>query len=190
MAAVIGCLIVLFSLLTFVSNSISNKIKTDMETANLLAAKLKLQLGPSPDDDRHPGSVTARADSIENLPQEQIWFGPKGAPADISVRDVITDLQQFAALSREIEGYAQDLNLFLLGAEDDPYALGSTNRAFKRSRLELDPNLNIRLSHEFSRKLKGYQEVRAFANCVRETVSVWYGGIATCVLPVLSYMRC
>src|ERR1035438_519748 len=43
----VGFIIVVFSLLTFVSKSLSDKITADIETANGLAAKLRAELGPA-----------------------------------------------------------------------------------------------------------------------------------------------
>jgi hypothetical protein len=74
------------------------------------------------------------------------------------------------------------LNRFVLNATHDPYPIYGTN--FNR-KLELDPGLNVRLAQELTEKAEAYQQVRYFANTVQERVAVWYGAIATCLLPVL-----
>jgi len=176
-AVVTGCVIVVFSLLTFVSNSISDKIKADVETANGLASKLRAELGPPPSANQSSTNATAGTNNAANLPQDEVWFGPGGIPPGLSDKDVLSDLQQFAATMREINGYARQLKYCLFDFTPN----SQTNHAA----LELTPGLNVRLSRELTDKVEEYQKVRSFGNKVQERVTVYYGAIATCILPVL-----
>jgi hypothetical protein len=176
----VGCIIVLISLITFVSNNISEKIKTDIDTANGLAAKLRAQLGPSP-----PTNLIAGVNKAANLSQDEIWFGPVGIPRGLASKDVISDLQQFAATMREIDAYSRQLQYFLLNFKPAYYPSTGTNWEAKRRKLELTPGLNVLLSQELTDKVEEYQVVRNIANNVQDRVVVYYGAIATCLLPVL-----
>ena len=172
----IGLIIVVFSLVTFVSSSMSEKIKADINLANSLASKLRVELGPSSVD------ITTATTNIANVPaQDLVWFGPGGIPAGLTDKDVISDLQQFAATMREINGYAWQLNHFVFNMVNAPH-LGGTNRSVT---LELTPGLEVRLNQELTQKVEAYQQVRHFGNNVQERVAVYYGALATCLLPVL-----
>ncbi len=183
-AIVVGCVIVIFSLLTFVSKSISDKITTSMETANGLASKLRAELGPQPPSTNQTPADAIAATNTNNaaaLSQDEIWFGPGGMPAGLSVKDVLSDLQQFAASMREIDGYATQLKHCLFESSFHDYSAIETNR----SALELTPGLRIRLSQELTDRVAEYQQVRSFGDQVVERVTVYYGAVATSVLPVL-----
>jgi hypothetical protein len=181
-AILVGCVIVVFSLLTFVSKSISDKITTNIETANSLASKLRTELGPPPSPTNQSPADTI---VVTNNPgvswQDQVWFGPAGIPAGLTDKDVISDLQQFAATMREIDGYARQLKHCLFNFEQYHYAESATNRMT----LELTPGLNVRLSQELTDKVAEYQQVRSFGNQLVEKVTVYYGAIAISILPVL-----
>jgi hypothetical protein len=178
-AIVIGCVIVVFSLLTFVSSNISAKITADIDTANTLAAKLRTELGPSPG-----GPSLADPAGMRNNPavpwQDQIWFGPAGIPSGLTDKEVISDLQQFASTVREIDGYARQLRhcLFYLKPSSPAYWTNSVN-------LELSPGLNVRLSDELTEKIAGFQKVRGYATGLAEKVTVYCGAIAASILPLL-----
>lgn len=182
LAIIIGFVIVVFSLLTFVSKSISDKITADITTANLLAAKLRTELGPPPTDESATNPTAGSVTAVVS-PQDQIWFGPGGIPSGLSDKDVISDLQQFAANMREIDGYTRQLRPCLLdfSTHHYHYTTGQTNQL----PLELKPGLNIRLSQELTDKVMEYQQVRSFGNQMVEKVTVYYGAIAISILPIL-----
>jgi hypothetical protein len=181
-AILVGCIIVVFSLLTFVSKSISDKITTNIETANSLASKLRTELGPPPSPTYQLPADAMVATNSPGIPwQDQIWFGPAGIPAGLTDKDVISDLQQFAATMREINGYARQLRHCLFNFEQYHYAESATNQMT----LELTPGLNVRLSQELTDKVAEYQQVRSFGNQLVEKVTVYYGAIAISILPVL-----
>jgi hypothetical protein len=180
-AIIAGCVIVIFSLLTFVSKSISEKITADVETANTLVAKLRTELGPPPSPAESLTNELTGTNSPVVSPQDLIWFGAGGIPSGLSDKDVISDLQQFAAIMREIDGYTRQLKYCLFDFTAHRYAESPTNRMA----LELTPGLRVRLSQELTDKVDEYQQVRSFGNQVVERVTVYYGAIATCILPVL-----
>ena len=175
-AVIAGFVIVIFSVLAFVSASISEKIKTDVATANGLASKLRTELGPAPLPDPSLTNTMNETNNAVILPKELVWFGTNGIPAGLSDKDVISDLQEFAATMRDIEGYARQLKYCLFDFASD----SRTNRAS----LELTPGLNFRLAQELTEKVAQYQRVRSFGNKFQERVTVYYGAIATCILPV------
>ena len=182
-AILAGCVIVLFSLLTFVSKNISDKITASIDTANGLAAKLRSELGPaSLATPAAQAAAIARPNSSDISWQDQVWFGPAGIPLGLSDKEVISDLQQFAATMREVDGYARQLKKHCLFNFAEPhYAQAGTNRMD----LELTPGLNVRLSQELTDKVADYQQVRSFANQIVEKATVYYGAIAISILPVL-----
>jgi len=182
-AIFVGCIIVVFSLLTFVSKNISEKITVNIENANELVTKLRAELGPAPFSTNPPATVTIPAAGNPLIPwQDQIWFGSSGIPAGLSDKEVVSDLQQFAATMREVDGYARQLKKRCLFNFTEPhYAQSGTNRMS----LELTPGLNVRLSEELTERVAEYQQVRGFGNQVVEKATVYYGAIAISILPVL-----
>jgi hypothetical protein len=175
-AAFVGGLIILISLATYFSSSVSDKIRADIDTANGLASKLRSELGPSPSVapavvEPPPGTGMAQADKV--------WYGTDTPPPGLSDRDVISDLQQFAATMREIHGYTKQLRYFVLDFDDQKYAKKDANS------LELDAGLDLRLSEELTKKVEEYQHVRNLGNDLQQKVTAYYGAMATCILPVL-----
>jgi len=191
-AGVVGGIIIVFSLLTFMSSSVAEKIKADIDTANTLASKLRSELGPSSSVPPPAPAPLAGPAKSGSLSQDEIWFGPGGPPPGLSDKDVIADLQQFAATMREIYGYARQLKYYVLDFETHDFLKGASSpnanakaQAAYRPPLELLPGLDNRLAEELTEKVKEYQSVRTFGNNIQEKVTVYYGAIATCVLPVL-----
>jgi hypothetical protein len=170
-------------LLTFVSKNISDKITTNIDAANGLAAKLRSELGPASfSTNPPPAAALAETNSPSLSLQDQVWFGPAGIPSGLSDKDVISDLSQFAATMREVDGYARQLKKRCLFNFTEPhYVLSATNRMT----LELTPGLNLRLSQELTDRVAEYQQVRSFGNQVVEKATVYYGAIAISILPVL-----
>jgi hypothetical protein len=183
-AVLVGCIIVFISLITIVSDSISAKIRADIELANGLAAKLRAELGPSPTT---PATANPAPDAGKTgtLSQDEVWFGPAGSRG-LSAKDVISDLQEFAATEREIDAYSRQLLYFLGNLKPAVYSQSGTNMdVHKRRRLELTPGLDVLLAQELTDKVEEYQIVRNIANNVQDRVTVYYGAMASCFLPVL-----
>jgi hypothetical protein len=95
------------------------------------------------------------------------------------------DLQQFATSLRSIDSRAKQLHrlVYLLPVTvTDPFA---------QIRLSPDPATRFELKAEdqpetnFARLLPKYQQVREYAQDLRDAVTFWSGGVATSILPVL-----
>ena len=168
--------IILFSVLSFVSSSIVTEIHTDITTANELLVKLRAELG-TPDA---PTAGTADKPAL---------------PAGLNEGEVLTELQQYASTVRAIDARARQLNWFVLNAEHDPYAIYRWNS--KLSPKEQDANqqaiknlfqLPVGLPNmplALDKLTATFQNVRSFAQDILDLVSVCYGAITACLLPIL-----
>ena len=187
--------IVVFSLLGFVTSSISSAIRTDITTANDLLVKLRSELGTD-------GAPTAGAPG-------------KPFPPGLSEGAVITQLQQYASTVRAIDARSRQLNWFVFNAERDPFAEyrwdskdNKKQREEKQQKIKAGENNQSILDAmpDNEKKLKDkfqlpvglpnmpkaldtltttYQDVRSFGQDVLDLVSVSYGAITTCLLPIL-----
>jgi hypothetical protein len=188
---VIGVLVIFISIITFVSSRVSESIRTEVETENALASKLAAELGPPPVGTTQPPDTATAVTEVSRLETagsnsaEMIWFGSNGPPRGVSSKDIITDLQKFAATMREIDRNSRWLNRFVFNAARVPFEKDRENWELMRQKFELTPDLPVLLSSEFAKKVEIYQEIRNFANTVQGNSSIWYGAIATCILPVM-----
>ena len=187
--------IVVFSVLGFVTSSISSAIRTDITTANDLLVKLRSELGTD-------GAPTAGAPG-------------KPFPPGLSEGDVITQLQQYASTVRAIDARSRQLNWFVFNAEREPFAEyrwdskdNKKQREEKQQKIKAGENNQSILDAmpDNEKKLKDkfqlpvglpnmpkaldtltttYQDVRSFGQDVLDLVSVSYGAITTCLLPIL-----
>jgi hypothetical protein len=180
LAIVLASLIVPYSLFTFVSSAISDTIKKDLDLANTLAVKLNDELGPSQTNTVPVPSLNSAAPA-----QQDTRFVAAALPHGVTEKDVIKDLQQFAAAIRAIDGEARKLNAFVLNLVSDPFASHRTNTTEMKRLLELTPGLPYPLASEAAQKIGVYQNVRYFAQSIQEWVSIFYGAIANCILPLL-----
>ena len=87
---------------------------------------------------------------------------------------------------RAIHARAWQLNLFVGSIIADPLNArwSKTRNKALRDKLELTPGMPD-FSKEAIEKIAVYQDVRYFAQSIREIVSTIYGAIGTCILPVL-----
>jgi hypothetical protein len=154
-----------FSALCFVTSAISGTIKTDISTANDLAAKLREQLGPPPPAERPDGNQTQTKDAISNA-------------------TVIAELQQFASLIRDIDAGAWQLRLFMFGAATDPFRSIRGNAKEVHKKFQLPEGLND-FAWAAGDRTTVYQDVRYFGQSLVDDVAVFYGAITACFLPVL-----
>jgi hypothetical protein len=187
--------IFVFSVLGFVTSSISGAIRTDITTANDLLVKLRSELGTE-------GAPTAGTPD-------------KPLPAGLNEGDVITQLQLYASTIRAIDARTRQLNWFVFNAERDPFTeLRWNSQESKQQREELQkkikaggsnqPKLEAATDNEETLKAKfqlpvglpsmpqaldtlttTYQDVRSFGQDVLDLVSVSYGAITICLLPIL-----
>jgi hypothetical protein len=100
-------IVVVFSLLTFISTSLSSSIKSEIDLANGKAITLQTHLGIPQDA------------SLSDKPNQ---FIPSTSYSlkDYSIQDLLTDLQQFAISLRSIDSRAQQLRFLVpfLGIKD------------------------------------------------------------------------
>jgi hypothetical protein len=175
--------IILFSALGFVSSSISAAIRTDIATANELAVKLRAELGS-------PASPKG------GTPE-------KALPEGLNEAEVITQLQLYASTLRAIDARGRQLNGFVLNAEHDPYAKwrwnskklpGETAQQVQQRNEENQGQLKekfqiklplVNMPQALENLTNTYQDVRSFAQDILDLVSVYYGAITACLLPIL-----
>ena len=178
-AFILAIPITLFSVLGFVSSSISSAIRTDITTANELLVKLRSELG----------THDAPSDGTPDKPK---------LPQGLNQGDVITQLQQYASTVRAIDARARQLNWFVFKAERDPFAEYRWNRKLSDQEQETNKANQEMLKAKFQLPVglpnmpyaldnltTTYQDVRSFAQDVLDLVSVSYGAITTCLLPIL-----
>jgi len=157
-------LIVSASLVTFVSSTISDSMKGEIDLANSKVITLRAHFG-------QPGQ--------ESSP-EQPANGTISAQPTYSEQDRLIDLQQLAISTRSIYGRAQQLRYLVIPALADPFR--DSNQQDRHKAFELD--ITKPDHHNFDHIVGTYQEVRAYAQSLRDAVAFWYGGIAASVLPV------
>ncbi len=183
--AVLAVPIVVFSFVGFVTSSISAAIRNDINTANELLVKLRAELG----------TKTSPTGGTPEKPEL-----PKG----LNEGDVITQLQSYASNVRAIDARTRQLNAFVFNTARDPFAglrwKRSTSKDQEQQRIEQEQNekhqdtlkkkfqLEVGLPNmpeSLDQLTTTYQDVRSFAQDVLDLVSVYYGAITTCLLPVL-----
>lgn len=157
----LAMIIVPFSAASFVASALSGALRTDITMANDLAVKLRARLG---------------APATNGIPKN---------PADPD-GTIVTQLQQFAALIRDIDGRARQLNILMLHLErrSDPYRYIRQDPAKLHETFQLPKGLTDWASAAADRTVI-YQDVRYFATSLLDDVSVFYGAITVCLLPVL-----
>jgi hypothetical protein len=170
----LAVVIVPFSLASFISSAISNTIRSDIASANDLTVKLTAQFGPFSDQ---AAAATLAAASGNTTPTASL-------PPGLSPSDALTELQTFAAQIRAIYARSRQLNRLILGRVWDPLADQVKKDGYKDT-FELKVPLPLPLSGVVSKRVSVYQDARYFGQEVTDDVSVFYGAIATCILPVL-----
>jgi hypothetical protein len=162
----LAVVVVFFSLLTFISSSLSDSIKTEIDLANSKAVILQTHL-------EIPVDITP----------PPIIRKPFAPTAVYSLQDFLTDLQQFAISVRFIDSRALELrHLVAFLGISDPFK-DQRNDPLWHGQFELDPRVNP--TDNFVVILTTYQQVRAFAQNLRDGVTFWYGGVAASILPAL-----
>ncbi len=158
---ILASVIIPVSVATFVTSAIAGALTTDINKANGLAIKLRAELGPP-----HAAGDPA-------------WTPPKG----MSETEVIADLVDYAATVRVINARARKLNHFVLPQVPLPAEDVGTPEE-RKAKFELPVGITDPVE---ARDLitTTYQDVRYFALTLMTDVSVFYGAISTCILPVL-----
>ena len=169
-AVCLAIVIVPFSIGSFVTSGFSEAITKDVVNANALAVKLVAQLHPS------EASTTSTGDGAVAL---------AAMPAGLSIAEVVTELQEFAALIRSIDYRARRLNAFVFFLERDPFGEARGNASRLHKVFQLPAELPSHLEDAVDDRVVRYQDVRYFAQSLQEDVAMFYGAVATCLLPVL-----
>ncbi|MGA2355146.1 MAG: hypothetical protein ABSG02_11655 [Terriglobales bacterium] len=174
-AILLAIVIVPFSIASFVSSAISTVIRTDIVTANDLVVKLRAELGTK---DAPKGGTP-----------------DKPLPPSLSEAEVFSQLQLYASTLRGIDARTRQLNAFVLEAARDPYidlrwdpkkpAKENVDNASKLKDLFQLPLGVPNMPETLDTLTSTYQDDRLFAQDTLDLVSVYYGAIATCILPVL-----
>ena len=176
---ILALIIGTFSVASFVASGLSSAIRTDIATDNELTVKLTVQLGRLPTTSLPVAS--APASNASTPPQSDASPG--------HAIDVITELQQFASTIRAIDARARQLNWLVCllpkpNRVPDPFAAIRKNKEAMHTIFELPDGLP-NFSQAASDRIRVYQEVRYFAQNILDEVSLAYGAITACVLPVL-----
>ena len=117
------------------------------------------------------GLAVTLGDEVRSI-QAQDETAKKALPRTAAVRD----LQEFAAAMRAINARAWQLKRFLVYSIEGP--------SWNRDEFEIPPGIPD-FPKAVTDKIETYQNVRYFAQTVRETVSIIYGAMGTCILPVV-----
>jgi hypothetical protein len=171
----LAVIVVIFSVLTFVTTSMMKDIEDGIGHGNELAVKLRDQVG---------------APRIGNTGDD--GCGPTISAPDppIALADthqLVTELQDFAATIRGVLKTALKLNFLLLSWEGNPLDnpdAASEWRRDPRAKLQLDPAL-MNFRKDSLCKITTYEDVRDFAQNVRTDTLAVYGALAAYFLPVL-----
>lgn len=174
-AILLAVVIVPFSIASFVSSAISTAIRGDITTANDLAVKLRAELGTK---DAPKGGTP-----------------DKPLPPSLSEAEAISQLQLYASTLRGIDARTRQLNAFVLESARDPY-IGLRWDPKKPAKENADNQLKLKdlfqlplgvpnMPETLDTLTSTYQDDRLFAQDTLDLVSVYYGAIATCILPVL-----
>jgi hypothetical protein len=155
-------LIVSASLITYVSSTISDSMKTEIDLANSKVVTLRAHFSPN-------GQGFSPEANMSNSGQ-----------SNYSEQDRLIDLQQLAISTRSIYGRAKQLRYVVVPALSDPF--GHLSSTENHQAFELDVTKTD--GYNFKKIVDTYQEVRAYAQSLRDAVAFWYGGIAASVLPV------
>jgi hypothetical protein len=165
---ILTIVVMLLSLLNFVNSGIADRISKDIDENNRTAVALRAELGP-------PNAQYARTtDLCATQPGEPVPAN-SGPPA-AKERDTITQLQQFAAVLRDIDSRSVKLNWFVFRTEERP--------PLTRAELQLDPQLSDVQKAAFC-KIGVYEEVRNFAQNILADDTVLFGALSAYLLPVL-----
>ncbi|GGG69146.1 hypothetical protein [Edaphobacter dinghuensis] len=167
-AIILACVIVPASIASFTTSALSNSLRTDIASANDLAVKLRAQLGVAPVGTETGGQAGTVAVTL---------------PPGISDSEIISELQDYASTIRLIDARARELNWLVLPRVSPPAQTERSNPS-QRAVYELDPRLpNYYVARDTATAT--YQSVRYFAQSLLNNVSIFYGALNTCILPVL-----
>ncbi|HEV2711161.1 MAG TPA: hypothetical protein VGU67_13180 [Edaphobacter sp.] len=167
-AIMLACIIVPASIASFATSALSNSLRADIASGNDYAVKLRAQLGAVP-------------------PVAQPGATASALPPGVNETEVIAELAEYAAIIRLIDARARELNWLVIPRETPPprprNKTGGAGNAHGAA-YELDPVLPNYYQARDSATAT-FQTVRYFAQSLLNDVSVFYGALTTCILPVL-----
>jgi len=175
------CFIVPFSFVSFVTSDLTASIQKDVVTANDLAVKLRAQLGAPAD----PATVEPRLAAVLTaaVTSPSPVKDPQAPRTDDAI--LITQLQQYAASVREIDGRSAKLASYLFWTNDlDPFTAQRGDVIKLHEIFELPQSLKD-YAGAASHVTETYKRVRYRAQNLSYTASVLSGAMTTCVLPIL-----
>jgi hypothetical protein len=216
-AVCLGVFIVPFSLASFMTTSITEKIRTDIAQGNALTISLASKLNPL-GTDRRPVSNAQEPSEPSGDPALATAAHaqkPDGSvdtlPVGVSRLDVVTELQTYASLTREIFSRSRQLGVFIAWWAQDPAVLliqdklrelkrrlasptgpkteepdeaWLRHQAYKETfqlPVPLPPDLRTVLDNQ----IVIYQNARSFGQDSIDDVAFIYGAVNACILPVL-----
>lgn len=179
-AVVLAVIIVVLSIASSITGGLSTSITANVASANQLAVDLHTQLDSTPSP-----PPTAPGPNKGSTTATPPLAGPPGA---------LSQLQLFAATVRAIRDETAQLNWFMLGRYQDPIVtelkqapLPGPHASPAPNPYELSPDLPNHLEslrQTTNRLTATYQDVREHAKDVQGGVTLWYGAIATILLPM------
>ncbi len=160
-AIILSIVIIPSSILTFVSSSISNQIRSDILTANALAVKLHTELGPP----------TAQG------------VGSSDELADL--QEYAATVRSIYARSRRLNEILIPRVTIPLGIRCHSGDVSNDTNCIK-DKFELPYGIKIEdFPAARDRITETYQDVRYFAQNITTDVLTFYGAFNTCILPIL-----
>jgi hypothetical protein len=158
-AFILSVIIIPASILTFVTSSISDAIRTDISTANALTVKLTSELGPPPRSDI-------------------------GASTEIAeLQEYAATVRSIYARARRLNGV-----VFPHVAVPPPLLPPPGTEAERAEYLKKKFELTLPitdLAAERDNVAVTYQDVRFFAQNIMNDTSTFYGALNSCILPIL-----
>ncbi len=189
LALTLTIIIAAVSVLTFVTDDMSRKIIADIATGNASAAALRAGL-----TDVNGNPARLNATFAKNDPCSLLETPPGDSdPAIRSVDDII-QLQQFAALNRDLLSRGLKLNRFIMRWECDPFGFqpcySGGPQVSREAAVDLNNQLQINpailnYTAEVLCKIKTYQQIRTFASNVQSDYSSLIGAFTAYALPIL-----
>jgi hypothetical protein len=176
-AICLAAIIVPFSVASFIASGLATLINKDVTAANELAVKLTTQLGPYTKQQATSNPAVATNTSANTAATP--------IPAGLNPTEVITELQTFASLIRSIHARTRQLDSFILNKVSDPFTGVIQQKGGYKSTFQLPVPLPPDLYPVVSGRVVVYQDARAFAQDVMDRVSIFYGAMSSCILPVL-----
>ncbi len=159
------------SLVTFAADSMSERIKSDIDAGGALAARLRAEIPKQ--------TIDAHEDACQLLRSRD--------QAETLSVDSIAGLQSLAGTNREILSRTLKLNRITGNFEHNPMDGDFPGQVDSHAMLEINPAIANYEAEVFC-KIRAFQQIRSFADNVRDNYSAFVGGITSYALPILYAM--